>query len=615
MNSRRRIPTLLCVLLLVSAFVPLASAQQPDGQASFRAAIAFEQKTSPGVRAFFSGALQNFLAIGHAMLDQPSGGPDSELKQGAQAGFRSTRVTSLRSGRHSNGHDPDEDTRTVQISSTSRDFLFSHVGGFTQNNSSSAWCGHNVVTAFQSSTGVVDTNLLPISLNNGNGNLPFSFVGVSVSRNDGKFFVDQGYVPAGDFPNIILGNPVLACSSANRFYLATSFVSGIIDPNDPFSFTPLAGIGISISNDGSHTWNTPVTAIIKDGSFHFIDKGWLAIDPSAPNRLYVSYTDFDGEGLADLFPAARCPGLFRVAIELVNSVDGGQTWSAPTILHEDCVPTVDPGQMATGSQVAVGRDGNVYVSYDVLPTGLQASFRPIRLAFRRSSRGQSFEAETTVDKVVPTANADAFFSIAAGFSFESFLQGNFRDVPFPAMAVDTSRNSRHDTIYIAWVDGRDNSQVDLILFDGKYHFGDILLTSSSDGGATWSKASPVSPMPPDSPGRDQFQPTIAIDSSGNLAVCYYDRRNDPANNAVDRYCSLSGKHGRAFQDIRQTGSSWIPVKGSDLLFGSDSLGDYDSMAAHKGSGAADNSGGFFDSFQVVKNEVTSVRGRRPGRDQ
>jgi len=43
-----------------------------------------------------------------------------------------------------------------------------------------------------------------------------------------------------------------------------------------------------------------------------------------PKRLYVTYTDFDFS-----FTSAGCPNDIRLAIELVTSADGGQTWPAP----------------------------------------------------------------------------------------------------------------------------------------------------------------------------------------------------------------------------------------------------------------------------------------------
>jgi hypothetical protein len=585
------------------------------GTASFRNAIALEQKFNPGITNFFSVALQNFLTIGHSILDQPIGGGDSGLKQGAQTTLWANRVAIARSGGHSNHHEPDDDVRTVTISDPSRDFLFTQIGGFTHNNSSSAWCGHHVVTAFMNSTGVIDTDLVPLLID-GNVNISPSFVGISLSNNDGKSFVDEGYVPAGAFPNTIFGNPVVTCSSQSRFYLATSFQPGIVDPSFPGSFQPLTAVGISISNDGGRSWKFPVAAALKDGAFHFIDKGWLAVDPSEPNRLYVSYTDFDLEGLnTGLFPSATCPGAFRTAIEMVKSVDGGQTWGVPLVLHEDCEATdlTSGSHLATGSQVAVGPRGNVYICYDVFPIGPSASSSPIQLTLRRSSDGKTFGPETTVDTIIAGANSGASFD-DVNLVFSAFLQGFFRNLPLASLAVDPSSKGQRDLVYIAWPDGRDTSQVELIAGDGKYHFSDVLFSRSSDGGATWSRSAPVSPADPDSPGRDQFQPTIAVDQHGDVAACYYDRRNDPANNAVDRYCSLSGDHGRTFHDVRQTKSSWIPSRNADLFIEANSLGDYDALAAHMGSTVDDDIGSFFDSFQVVNDAVTTVRGRRIGRE-
>lgn len=56
----------------------------------------------------------------------------------------------------------------------------------------------------------------------------------------------------------------------------------------------------------------------KDATTHFLEKPWIAIDPTDPDRLYVTYTDFDTSGTS-----VACPGESRTAIELVRSTDGG----------------------------------------------------------------------------------------------------------------------------------------------------------------------------------------------------------------------------------------------------------------------------------------------------
>jgi hypothetical protein len=117
----------------------------------------------------------------------------------------------------------------------------------------------------------------------------------------------------------------------------------------------------------------------------------------------------------------------------------------------------------------------------------------------------------------------------------------------------------------------------------------------------------VTSLPPEfhGPGRDQLFPSVAVDGSGKLAVCYYDRRNDPTNNAMDRYCSYSND-GLRFDDVRETTSSWLPAHDSDLVINTTYMGDYDTVV----SDATGKSRGFFDSFQIqtgMNPDVVGVR--------
>ena len=97
----------------------------------------------------------------------------------------------------------------------------------------------------------------------------------------------------------------------------------------------------------------------------------------------------------------------------------------------------------------------------------------------------------------------------------------------------------------------------------------------------------------------------SFNRDGVLAVCYYDRRNDPQNNAVDHYCSVSGNGGRSFRDIRQTDASWIPVHGADFFLNTFYLGEYDTVATHP---PTENDARFFSGFQVIEQDSPSVHG-------
>jgi hypothetical protein len=145
------------------------------------------------------------------------------------------------------------------------------------------------------------------------------------------------------------------------------------------------------------------------------------------------------------------------------------------------------------------------------------------------------------------------------------------------------------------------------LSSGTYNYGDIFVTSSSDG-VNWSTAVPVSPMDPafTGRGRDQFMPGVAVDSTGAVAVCYYDRRNDPINNNVDRYCSVSRDHGASWVDQRMTLASWTPTHFSDAILSPDYMGDYDALTTD----FLQTSTGFFGAFQIHTNGNPDVWGER-----
>jgi hypothetical protein len=117
----------------------------------------------------------------------------------------------------------------------------------------------------------------------------------------------------------------------------------------------------------------------------------------------------------------------------------------------------------------------------------------------------------------------------------------------------------------------------------------------------------VSPTDPNfaGVGRDQFQPGVAVDAEGTLAVCYSDRRNDPQNNLIDHYCSVSQNQGATFQDLRQTTSSWNPGHAADELTAQEYLGDYDTVTAE----STGQQKGFFSSFQVETDFMSNVQGR------
>jgi hypothetical protein len=422
-----------------------------------------------------------------------------------------------------------------QVSDPSTDVGFSSFAGFTQSETSTAWCGDNLVVGFN------DTGSFFESLSSGPGGV--SFNGLARSTNKGASFSDLGFLnPGSDVNNMLGGDPVLACTDAHTFYYASIFLT--------FS---TSAISVSKSTDGGLTFGDPVVTVEKD-IFHLLDKPWMAVDPTNTNRLYVTYTDSDFSGAS-----AACGFQSRTAIELVSSTNGGTTWSAPVVIVEVCgLPFVQ------GSQVAVGPGGEVYVAWETL-----ADLFTREIDIRRSTtNGVSFGPTVKVDTVTPVGD---------GF----LLQGGFRaPLNFPSLAVDLSASPTRGNVYIAWHDGRHLSLPDAV--SGVYRYADVLLSRSTSGGARWSSPVRVNNKvkPPKGSGTDQYQPGIAVDNStGRVGVCFYDRRRDSLNFLIDRFCAGSTNAGASWSNLQITTVNFAAVPGQDFLASLVYMGDYDSVAS------------------------------------
>jgi hypothetical protein len=480
--------------------------------------------------------------------------PEGESMLAAGAGFALHRDEGERSGR-------------IRVNDPRTDFTRSVVSGMTQSETSTAWCGPNVVVGFNDSGSILETLA---------GTRGLSFAGVARSENGGRSFTDLGFLnPGPSVGGFILGDPVLACSSASRFHYASIFLLS--------TATPLTAVSLSTSNDGGQTFGDPAIAVSKDLNEHFLDKPWMAVDPGNPNNLYVTYTDF-----ATFNTQPTCPFNFQTTIEIVGSKDGGQTWSAPVVLDEVC----GFDTIVQGSQVVIGSAGDVNVAWEQFHT-LETRAQ----AFRRSTDGGlTFGATATIADVTPAGS---------GFAY----QGGFRSaLEFPSLAVDRSSGPRRGSLYLVWNDGRNKQIADQDSIGGRYGYADVLFSRSTDHGVTWS--TPVTANP-DRADRttDQYQPGVAVDRHGRVATCYYDRSLDPDNFKITRSCSLSRDGGAhwSFRRITDADDSFIPLHGGDTEVSPTYMGDYDALATDTLLGHSGFVGGFLvEEFQGNQNVLANL---------
>jgi hypothetical protein len=100
------------------------------------------------------------------------------------------------------------------------------------------------------------------------------------------------------------------------------------------------------------------------------------------------------------------------------------------------------------------------------------------------------------------------------------------------MAVDATGGPHSGDVYVAWVGDP----------PGLPDNADVFLARSSDRGRNW-RVRRIGAAGP----TDQFEPNLAVGGDGQLAIAWYDRRNDPANNlAIDVYATYSLNGGDSF---------------------------------------------------------------------
>jgi hypothetical protein len=439
------------------------------------------------------------------------------------------------------------------------DLRHSRYSGFTQSQTATAWCGANVVMGFNDSGAEVTT------MASGRG---ISMDGYAFSGDRGATFTYMGSPATPSDPNTFMsGDPVVACADAATFYYVSNYIDGT---------NGLTAISLSTSSDGGRTFAPPVAIAKEPSNSYIVDGAWIAVDRSTPGRLYVSYTDLDFSGsICGVENGSAVP---RYAIQTVSSTDGGVTWSpAPVVVAQVCADTLHPFAFVGGSRVAVGPSGDVYVAWELFGNTDGLGGREIEIS-RSVNQAQSF----------PVAPVTVATISCAGDCVD--WQGLVHANEYPSLAI--GKGPLSGMVYLAWNDG--NRQVpDTLTTTGFYNFTDIIFSKSGDAGATWSPPVRVNHNPEGggAPLTDQFEPALAADISGRIAICFYDRRNDPANFLIDRYCA-SSHNGTHWQNTRVTFTHFPVVVGQDVLLAPDYMGDFDTLA----SDTLDRHPGFIGGF-------------------
>jgi hypothetical protein len=438
--------------------------------------------------------------------------------------------------------------------------FYSRLTGMTQSETTVGWCGSNALVGFNDSGSFVSTVFLAESPSGS-----VSFNGWAQSTNAGRGYTDRGALLADPIPGNLmfrdlLGDPVIGCTSQRNFYYASLAMD-----TGPGATFATSDVTVSASTDGGTTFGPAVAASAKDANLHFLDKPWLAVEPgptpaTSDDVLHVAYLDIDLTGLEGGGP---CPDQAHFALEYVRSTDGGQHWTAPLVLDQSC----EADASLQAAQVETGPADTVYIAWErFAPDG---AARDIRIR-RSADLGTTFSTTTTVAPVT-------------GIGDGAVQQGNFRTgLDLQGLAVDQSRGSRRGTVYLTYHDGSARQKPDPAGFcnaSPTYCFGDVYLTTSGNGGATWS--APVRINNDDiTLGIDQWFPALDVDRTGAVWVSYYDRRRDVRNFLIDTFVARSTNGGTTWVNTRATAAQFPPITGwQDLVVNPFYMGDYIAIAA------------------------------------
>ncbi len=303
------------------------------------------------------------------------------------------------------------------------------------------------------------------------------------------------------------GDPVFACDADGKLYF--SWINLFLINNNVNEIH--VGMMWSSSTDGGATWTmqfNPYIGHVKDtpSNLHeMYDKQWLAVDrTTSPWRgtVYAALTYFHEQ---------------TTQVGLRKKVPENEYFS-PTV-------RISSAKFAfvQFASIDIDKSGGIHVSYF-------ASTDKLNYALYHNlseDGGKTFLAETKISDVhLMRFSGDEMTGQLNGFDWS-------RIYPCPHIVIDPTTQA----LYAVWTANGISNR----LTNGT----DIYFSRSEDKGVTWSPAAIVNDDAPGL-GRDQFHPSISVNKRGVLVITWYDRRSDASNRFTNYTMTTSLDGGRTF---------------------------------------------------------------------
>jgi hypothetical protein len=304
----------------------------------------------------------------------------------------------------------------------------------------------------------------------------------------------------------IWGDPVLHSDQDGQFYfLHLSRTSGE-GMHKKYRF--IDRIVVQTSQDSGRSFNDGTFLGYNEGKMQ--DKPWISTDDGAASRFYnnayVTWTEFDQINSKKRKHKSR--------IRFSSSSNKGDKWSEAITISDETGDAVDDDHTLEGATTAVGDSGIIYCVWA----------GHYKLYFDKSTDGGRTWGK---DRII--ANQESGWAM----NIDHVQRSN----GMPFVVCDQSNGPFHGRIYV-------------VFGDDKFGDADVFLMHSDDRGKTWSNPTRVNGDLVGN-GKDQYLPNIALNqTSGELAILYYDRRLSPKNVFNDVVVAISKNGGENFVETR-----------------------------------------------------------------